>query len=129
MVVLFGKGLESITIRLMVRVIILVALLSFPSLARARQAGEQTQPGSKPATTKPAAKAAAAKAPRDLLARARAFYNEGRYDDAMTTAAQAHGFRQPDVTAAAWLIIGRARLERFREKSAVDDLQAAREAL
>ena len=60
-------------------------------------------------------------------ARARAAYNEGRYDAAIGASRNAvHGGTDAD---AARVVLGRALLERYRRQSDVHDLQEAREAL
>ncbi len=61
------------------------------------------------------------------LAKARALYNAGDYEGAITAAAVAR--RQPDAADAASLVIARAHLERYRQSAAPGDLVAAREAL
>jgi hypothetical protein len=66
-------------------------------------------------------------ADRATLARARALYNEGRYDEAIEIAGPMKG-TPPDASAAA-LVVGRAHLERFRMLGNPADLDAAREAL
>jgi hypothetical protein len=63
----------------------------------------------------------------DALARARTLYNDGRFDEAMTAAAEAQAF--PTVNAAAGVVLGRAGLERFRRTADPADLAGAREAL
>jgi hypothetical protein len=60
----------------------------------------------------------------DLLATARRLYNEGRYDQAIETAKQAASV--PATTPSAQLIMGRARLERFRQTAAAGELDDAR---
>ena len=75
----------------------------------------------------PGAVFAADQAPATRLAEARRLYNEARYDAAIelaTTLTSAAATRQ-----AAWLIAGRAGLERFRQSARPEDLLAAREAL
>src|SRR5437868_8309979 len=49
----------------------------------------------------------------DLLAAARRFYNERRYDQALETATLAA--KTPATASSAHLIMGRARLERYRQ--------------
>jgi hypothetical protein len=61
------------------------------------------------------------------LERARAMYNEGRYDDAIAAAASVK--HKPDSAPSATLIEARARLERFRQNGDAGDLGAARAAL
>jgi tetratricopeptide (TPR) repeat protein len=56
----------------------------------------------------------------DLLATARRLYNEGQYDQALETAKQAIA------SSSARLIMGRARLERFRQTPAAHELDDAR---
>lgn len=61
------------------------------------------------------------------VARARQFYNQGQYDNAITAATEA---RKDAATAhAGALVLGRAHLERFRQTTDQADLSAAREAL
>jgi hypothetical protein len=73
-----------------------------------------------------AASASAADKP-DALARARALYNQGQFQAAVTAAEQA---RLVSGSAdAADLIAARAYLERFRESTATDDLANARDRL
>jgi hypothetical protein len=66
-------------------------------------------------------------ADRASLARARALYNEGRYDDAIEMAGLVR--TAPGDASSASLVIGRAHLERFRVLGNPADLDAAREAL
>ena len=61
------------------------------------------------------------------LERARALYNEGLYDDAITAAAAARS--KPGAAPSATLIAARARLERFRGTRDPQDLAAARAEL
>ena len=61
------------------------------------------------------------------LARARALYNEGRYDAAITSAAEARS--DPQFADAAALVAARAHLERFRLGADPADLSTARETL
>ena len=61
------------------------------------------------------------------LAKARALYNSGSYDDAIESAMLVRGDRQFGDAAA--LVIARAHLERYRESAALQDLAMAREAL
>jgi hypothetical protein len=71
--------------------------------------------------------ASASPADHNVLARARAAYNEGRYDAAIGASRNAvHGGADAD---AARVVLGRALLERYRRQSDVHDLQEAREAL
>ena len=75
-----------------------------------------------------AAPAAAAAAEHPSLARARALYNAGDFDGAVTAADMARS--DPQWADAASLVAGRAYLERFRRASSDPaDLGAAREAL
>src|SRR3954464_6511812 len=74
-----------------------------------------------------AASTAAAADKPDALARARALYNQGQFQAAVTAAEQARLLA--GVAAAADLIAARAYLERFRESSATDDLANARDRL
>ena len=60
----------------------------------------------------------------DLLSTARRLYNEGRYDQAIETARQAAAV--PATASSARLILGRARLERFRQTLVAPDLEEAR---
>jgi hypothetical protein len=71
--------------------------------------------------------ASAAPADRSALARARAAYNEGRYDAAIGAARNAvHEGNDSD---AARVVLGRALLERYRQGSDARDLQEARNVL
>jgi tetratricopeptide (TPR) repeat protein len=65
--------------------------------------------------------------PPDHLGRARALYNEGRYEQAIEAAAMAQ--REAQQRDAAMLILGRAGLERYRYTADPGDLARAREAL
>jgi len=67
---------------------------------------------------------AAAQSPLD---QARQLYNTGRFDEAIEIAARLRSV--PALADAARLVIGRARLERFRQSADRADLVAAREAL
>ncbi len=60
----------------------------------------------------------------DLLADARRFYNQGLYDRALEAATQAAA--TPAAASSARLIMGRARLERFRLAGVAPDLEDAR---
>lgn len=60
----------------------------------------------------------------DPLTDARRFYNQGLYDQALEAAQQAAG--SPATMSSARLIMGRARLERFRQAAAPRDLDDAR---
>ncbi len=70
---------------------------------------------------------AAPAAAQPPLARARALYNQQKFDEAIAAAEEAR--RQPGNAEAAALVSGRARLERYRRTSDPVDLSAAREAL
>lgn len=61
------------------------------------------------------------------LARARTLYNSSDYDGAILAATEAR--RQVPVADAAALVLGRAHLERYRQRADVADLASAREAL
>jgi tetratricopeptide (TPR) repeat protein len=61
------------------------------------------------------------------LAKARTLYNQRQFDDAIAAATQAR--RQPDVADMAAIVLARAHLERYRERSDPSDLSAARDAL
>jgi hypothetical protein len=61
------------------------------------------------------------------LARARTLYNSADYDGAILAATEAR--RQAPVADAAALVLGRAHLERYRQRADATDLSAAREAL
>jgi hypothetical protein len=61
------------------------------------------------------------------LARARTLYNSADYDGAILAATEAR--RQAPVADTAALVLGRAHLERYRQRADVTDLAAAREAL
>ena len=69
----------------------------------------------------------AAQAPRGDLARARAAYNERNFDEAIIAAAAARGV--PETADVAGIVLGRAHLERYRERADPADLSAAREVL
>jgi len=71
-----------------------------------------------------AASPAAAQTPLD---QARELYNSARFDEAIDSAAKLRSV--PGAMDAAGLIIGRARLERYRQSADRADLVAAREAL
>ena len=72
-----------------------------------------------------AAASVIAAAPRpDPLAAARRFYNQGRYDQAFDAAKQAAS--GPATMSSARLIMGRARLERFRQNTVARELDDAR---
>ena len=60
----------------------------------------------------------------DQIAAARRFYNERRYDQALEAAKQAAG--TPATASSARLIMGRARLERYRQAPAARELDDAR---
>jgi hypothetical protein len=74
-----------------------------------------------------AAAIAPVRAADDPLARARALYNQGEFDAAITAAEQAR--LTPARADAADLVAARAYLERFRASAAADDLAAARDRL
>ena len=61
------------------------------------------------------------------LARARAAYNARNFDEAIAAATTAR--RVPETTDAAAIVLGRAHLERYRERADPADLSAAREIL
>jgi tetratricopeptide (TPR) repeat protein len=65
--------------------------------------------------------------PVESLARARQLYNAARYDEAIEAARDAAA--DETLRDAAWVVIGRAYLERYRRTDAVDDLAAARLSL
>jgi hypothetical protein len=70
--------------------------------------------------------AAVAAAPKpDLLATARRLYNQGQYDQAFEAAQQVA--RTPAAIPSARLIMGRARLERFRQAGVARELEEAHE--
>jgi len=60
----------------------------------------------------------------DLLTTARQLYNQGQYDQALEAARQAAGV--PATASSARLIMGRARLERFRQAAVTRELDDAR---
>lgn len=68
-----------------------------------------------------------AQVPRADLARARAAYNERLFDEAIMAATAAR--RIPETADAAGIVLGRAHLERYRERADPADLSAAREVL
>src|SRR5258708_23492082 len=70
------------------------------------------------------ASTAGAAAKPDFLTAARQFYNQGQYDQALAAAKQAGSI--PSTTSSARLIMGRARLERFRDTPAPQELDDAR---
>jgi hypothetical protein len=74
-----------------------------------------------------AATASAGQKKPDLLSTARRFYNEGQYDQALEAAKQAA--TGPSTASSAKLIVGRTRLERFRQSSESSELDAARDEL
>jgi hypothetical protein len=74
-----------------------------------------------------ASSAAAVAAEPPALARARMLYNDGRYDAAITAAAEARS--DPAFADAAALVMARAHLERFRLGADPADLATARAAL
>ena len=61
------------------------------------------------------------------LAKARTLYNQKQFDEAIAVATQAR--RQADIADMAAIVLARAHLERYRERSDPSDLGAAREAL
>ena len=61
------------------------------------------------------------------LAKAREFYNQRQFDDAIATATAAR--RYADSADAASIVLARAHLERYRERADPADLSAAREVL
>jgi hypothetical protein len=65
-------------------------------------------------------------APADL-ARARAAYNARNFDEAISAASAAR--KVPETTDVAAIVLGRAHLERYRERADPSDLSAAREVL
>ncbi|MGQ0735927.1 MAG: hypothetical protein ACT4QD_20010 [Acidobacteriota bacterium] len=68
-----------------------------------------------------------AQQPASELARARALYNQRQFDEAIVAAAAAR--RVPATADEAAIVLGRAHLERYRERADPSDLSAAREAL
>jgi hypothetical protein len=82
------------------------------------------------AQSKPGAPARSATIPApatDALARARDFYNQRQYDEAIRLADQAR--HTPDLADAAGVVFARAHLERYRDSRDDTDLDAARTAL
>jgi hypothetical protein len=71
--------------------------------------------------------ALAAQGSRGDLARARAAYNERSFDEAIAAATAAR--RVPETADIAAIVLGRAHLERYRERADPSDLSAAREVL
>jgi tetratricopeptide (TPR) repeat protein len=71
--------------------------------------------------------AASAEATRADLARARSFYNQRQFDQAIEAAVLAQ--RTPATANAATVVLARAHLERYRERADPSDLAAARTAL
>jgi len=71
--------------------------------------------------------ASSAAAQRSDLARARTFYNERQFDDAIEAATAA--LKLPATADPATVVLARAHLERYRERANPDDLSAARVAL
>jgi hypothetical protein len=65
--------------------------------------------------------------PSDVLARARTYYNEGQFEEAIRVADEAR--LVPELAAGADLIAARSYLERYRQSAALDDLSHARERL
>jgi hypothetical protein len=70
---------------------------------------------------------ASAQTPRADLARARAAYNARAFDEAIAAATVAR--RMPETTDVAAIVLGRALLERYRERADPSDLSTAREVL
>jgi hypothetical protein len=70
---------------------------------------------------------ASAQSGRADLAKARAFYNQRQFDDAIVAAMAAR--RDPDSADTAGIVLARSHLERYRERADPADLSAAREAL
>jgi hypothetical protein len=64
---------------------------------------------------------------QSALERARAYYNEGRYDESIAAATAAIG--RPDAAPSATLIIARSHLGRYRATGEAKELDAARAAL
>jgi hypothetical protein len=77
--------------------------------------------------TAPRAAVAQPQGPTAQLAEARRLYNQARYEAALDLAATLTD--APATRDAAWLIAGRAGLERFRQTAETADLQKARDAL
>jgi hypothetical protein len=73
-----------------------------------------------------AAVPAVAAAKPDPLAAARQFYNLAQYDQAIDAATQAASASRPAAVASARLIMGRSRLERYRQNAVARDLDDAR---
>jgi tetratricopeptide (TPR) repeat protein len=69
----------------------------------------------------------AAQAARADLVKARTFYNQRNFDEAIAAATIAH--RHADLADLAAIVLARAHLERYRERSDPSDLAAARDAL
>ena len=65
--------------------------------------------------------------PAAALARARAAYNGRNFDEAISAATAAR--RVPETSDVAAIVLGRAHLERYRERADPADLSAAREVL
>lgn len=65
--------------------------------------------------------------PKDALARARALYNERKFESAIAAAEE--GRLSPEHADSADLIAARAYLERYRESASADDLTRARDRL
>lgn len=68
-----------------------------------------------------------AQAARADLAKARTLYNQKQFDESIAAATLAR--RQPEIADVAAIVLARAHLERYRERSDPSDLGAAREAL
>jgi hypothetical protein len=64
---------------------------------------------------------------QNALERARAYYNEGRYDESIAAATAASS--RPDAAPSATLIIARSHLGRYRASGEAKELDAARAAL
>jgi hypothetical protein len=71
--------------------------------------------------------AAFAQSGRAELGRARVFYNQRQFDEAIESATTARGFADSAEVAA--IVLARAHLERYRERADPSDLSAAREVL
>jgi hypothetical protein len=73
-----------------------------------------------------AASSLAAAPKPDLLAAARRFYNDRQYDQALEAAKQALITPTPATASSARLVMGRARLERYRQAPTLGELEDAR---
>jgi tetratricopeptide (TPR) repeat protein len=69
----------------------------------------------------------AAQSPRADLAKARVYYNQRRFEEAIAMAKAAR--RSPETSEPAAIVIARSHLERYRERADPSDLGAAREIL